>query len=90
MYHWESAVQLMVKSFDELSRAEKLLYMNYDIHIGAILGIWGKILAFVGSLFCAALPITGFLIWYGRKTKQKDKLLITQGSNLMISKPKNL
>ncbi|MBN3661790.1 MAG: PepSY domain-containing protein, partial [Ornithobacterium rhinotracheale] len=43
---------------------------NYDIHVGAILGIWTKILAFIISLICASLPITGFLVWWGRKNKK--------------------
>ena len=48
---------------------EKFVAANYDIHVGAILGIWGKILAFIVSLICASLPITGFLVWKGRKFK---------------------
>jgi len=45
--------------------------MNYDIHIGAVLGLPGKIMAFVASLIAASLPITGFIIWWGRKKKSK-------------------
>ena len=45
---------------------EKLLEMNYDIHVGAIGGMPGKILAFFASLLSASLPVTGFLIWYPR------------------------
>lgn len=49
----------------------KLRRMNYDIHVGAILGLPGKVLAFFAALIGASLPITGFLIWYGRKFKKK-------------------
>lgn len=49
----------------------KLRRMNYDIHVGAILGLPGKILAFCISLICASLPLTGFYIWWGRNKKQK-------------------
>jgi uncharacterized iron-regulated membrane protein len=55
----------------EASFAEKLLRMNYDIHIGAILGISGKIFAFLISLLIASLPVTGFLIYLGRKKTKK-------------------
>lgn len=48
---------------------KKFVSANYDIHVGAILGIWGKILAFIVSLICASLPITGFLVWKGRNFK---------------------
>ncbi len=50
---------------------QKLRKMNYDIHVGSILGFPGKVLAFLASLIGASLPITGFLIWYGRKFKKK-------------------
>lgn len=49
--------------------ADKLLRMNYDIHTGAIIGLPGKIFAFLISLLIASLPITGFLIWWGKKYK---------------------
>lgn len=52
------------------STSDKLMRMNYDIHTGAVLGLPGKIFAFLISLMIASLPITGFLIWYGRKYKK--------------------
>lgn len=53
--------------------ADKLRRMNYDIHVGAILGLPGKIIMFMVSLICASLPVTGFYIWFGRKFKSKKK-----------------
>ena len=41
--------------------------LNYDIHIGAVLGLTGKIIAFLISLICASLPITGFLVWWNKR-----------------------
>jgi uncharacterized iron-regulated membrane protein len=52
---------------------EKLLHANYDIHVGAILGLPGKIMAFIGSLICASLPLTGFLIWLNKEKKKRKK-----------------
>ena len=49
--------------------ADKVIRMNYDIHIGAIGGLAGKVIAFISSLVIASLPITGILLWYGRKYK---------------------
>lgn len=57
--------------YNNLSKADKLLRMNYDIHVGSIWGLPGKILACLASLIIASLPITGFLIWYGRKKLSK-------------------
>jgi uncharacterized iron-regulated membrane protein len=46
--------------------------MNYDIHIGNILGLPGRIAMFFAALIGASLPITGFYIWWGRKRKHKQ------------------
>jgi len=59
--------------YEDANMADKLRRMNYDIHIGAILGIPGKIIAFIISLISASLPVTGFLIWWGKKKKSKKK-----------------
>ncbi len=57
--------------YKDAKLAEKILRMNYDIHIGAIGGLPGKIIAFFVSLLTASLPVTGVLLWYGRKYKKK-------------------
>jgi uncharacterized iron-regulated membrane protein len=46
--------------------------LNYDIHTGAILGLPGKIFAFLISLLIASLPVTGFLVWYGSRYRKKS------------------
>jgi uncharacterized iron-regulated membrane protein len=46
------------------TRMQRLVEMNYDLHVGAIAGLTGKIIAFIASLICASLPVTGFLVWY--------------------------
>lgn len=51
--------------------ADKIIRMNYDIHVGAIGGLVGKIIAFLISLITASLPVTGILLWYGKKYKNK-------------------
>ncbi len=57
--------------FSEATVADKIVRMNYDMHTGAVLGLAGKFLAFFASLIAASLPITGFIIWWGRKKKGK-------------------
>lgn len=57
--------------FKEAAVADKIVRMNYDIHVGAILGLPGKIMAFCASLIAASLPVTGFYIWWGRRKKKK-------------------
>ena len=55
--------------FGEASFGAKLRKMNYDIHVGSILGFPGKVLAFLSTLIGASLPVTGFLVWWGKRKK---------------------
>lgn len=64
---------LYEKNHNERNFGEKLIIANYDIHLGAILGIPGKIIAFIGSFICGMLPVTGFMIWWGRRNKKAAK-----------------
>lgn len=55
--------------YGDADLAKFVLRLNYDVHVGAIGGFFGKLLAFVASLLIASLPVTGMLIWYGRRKK---------------------
>lgn len=65
---------LHIDSWESKNNGEKINFLNYDIHIGRILGLPGKILAFIVSLVCASLPVTGFYIWWGRHNKRKKAI----------------
>lgn len=65
------AVDHQYGKLEEANFADTLMRMNYDIHVGGILGLPGKIIMFLFSLTIASLPITGFIIWYGRRSKSK-------------------
>ena len=65
---------LKVINYKDKNFGEKVVGANYDIHVGSILGLPTKIIAFVISLICASLPVTGFLIWWGRR-KKKNKTI---------------
>lgn len=58
--------------YSKANIADKIVRMNYDLHTGAVLGLPGKILAFLASLVAASLPVTGFIIWWGRKKKKSN------------------
>jgi uncharacterized iron-regulated membrane protein len=53
---------------------QRLVEMNYDLHVGAIAGLTGKIIAFIVSLVCASLPVTGFLVWWFKKRRSGPKI----------------
>jgi uncharacterized iron-regulated membrane protein len=79
---------LMAESYEDKNTGEKLLAMNYDIHVGAIGGLPGKIIAFFASLLCASLPITGFIIWWDRKKREwkREKQLQKRREKAVSSK----
>ncbi|TKC13273.1 PepSY domain-containing protein [Pedobacter polaris] len=70
----EIEVKHMYGKFSNASIADKISRMNYDVHIGSIAGIPGKIMAFIASLIAASMPVTGIIIWLGRKNKKTKSL----------------
>lgn len=44
---------------------------NYSLHTGLIGGLTTKIIYFIASIICASLPVTGLLVWLGKKKKKK-------------------
>jgi uncharacterized iron-regulated membrane protein len=58
---------------DNLDVAQWLRRTNYAIHVGAVGGLTTKIFYFLASLICTSLPITGFYVWWGKRTKSKKK-----------------
>ncbi|GHA35308.1 sulfite reductase [Salinimicrobium marinum] len=57
--------------YEDAGFADQLMMLNHDIHVGAVWGLAGKILAFLISLVSASLPVTGFLVWWNKKKKDK-------------------
>lgn len=73
-FNQQTGELLFHESFPYKTVGEKILQMNYDIHVGAIGGIMGKCVAFLGSMICASLPITGLFIWIGKRKKKIKSL----------------
>ncbi|MEM9987577.1 MAG: PepSY-associated TM helix domain-containing protein, partial [Bacteroidota bacterium] len=72
-YHPETGELYHSLPHEEKLLGEKWRNSNYAMHVGSIYGIPSKIIASLCALFFATLPITGFLIWWGRKYKKKRK-----------------
>jgi len=70
-FHPSSGKLLQSQTFDKKSLGLQVVEMNYGIHTGQVLDLPGKIIAFTVSLIAAALPVTGFIIWFGRNRKSK-------------------
>ncbi|WP_424492933.1 PepSY-associated TM helix domain-containing protein [Salinimicrobium sp. GXAS 041] len=58
-------------SFSEANGGEQLMKLNYDLHVGAIGGIWTKIIAFLVCIISASLPITGFIVWWKKNPNKR-------------------
>ena len=80
-FHPETAQLLTAEPFEHKSIGLKVVEMNYGIHTGQILNLPGKIIAFIASLIAAALPVTGFVIWYGRRNKKKPSKKVKKLNN---------
>lgn len=60
-------------AFSEVNGGEQLSRLNYDLHVGAIGGIWTKIIAFLACIVSASLPVTGFIFWYDRERRKSNR-----------------
>ena len=72
--------------FETATAADKLMRLNYDIHVGAIWGLPGKTLAFFASLIVASLPVTGFIMWWGRRNKKRKAVRNVADTSLDLRK----
>lgn len=61
-------------NFKEASLADKLKRMNYDIHVGSILGWPTKLLAFFAGLVGVLLVVTGYWMWLGKRVKSRKRV----------------
>ncbi|RXK82952.1 PepSY-associated TM helix domain-containing protein [Filimonas effusa] len=57
----------------QLVKGERIESVNMNLHIGFWYGWIGKMITFVAGLIATSLPITGFLVWWGRTHKKKNK-----------------
>lgn len=86
----EIEVNQIYSKREKATGADKLIRMNYDIHTGAIMGFAGKLLAFFASLIAASLPITGTLIWWGRRNKKKAEKAATSPKSRSLTDKKEV
>ena len=71
--------------YSNYSAYDKVNRSNYQLHTGDMpgLGIGIKIIYFLAGLFAASLPITGFLIWWGRNKKKKKAITNVRANELV-------
>ncbi|WP_346315909.1 PepSY-associated TM helix domain-containing protein [Chitinophaga sp. YIM B06452] len=69
-YHPKTGALYFSTPHDKKTLGAKWRNSNYAIHVGSIYGLPTKILACFIALYCASLPVSGFLIWWGRRKKK--------------------
>ncbi|QRR02349.1 PepSY-associated TM helix domain-containing protein [Dyadobacter sandarakinus] len=67
----KSGALISRRLYENESRGFKARRLVFPIHTGSLLGWPTKILAFLAALVAATLPVTGIVIWIGRKFKSK-------------------
>ncbi|MCL7987624.1 PepSY domain-containing protein [Sphingobacterium sp. lm-10] len=60
-----------LRSHEDLAAGDLLSALNFDLHTGTIGGLSTKIVVFIIALGCASLPVTGYLVWWNKRTKRK-------------------
>lgn len=75
-FHPNDGKFIKSQPYDKKSLGLQVIEMNYGIHTGQILDLPGKIIVFIASLIVATLPVSGFLIWRGRRKKSCNKIAV--------------
>lgn len=86
-FHPENGKILRADLFTNYTSYDKVMRSNFDFHTGRIpaLGLFGKLLYFFASLIATSLPVTGFIIWWGRGARKRKPLKKTVNSHLQPS-----
>ncbi len=86
------------RPYSQFSTGDRINAINFNIHSGKILGMPGLIIVFLVTLFSAFLAISGFIIWFNKKMKKKNRnkkrivlsiLMLMLGSNLGFAQNKD-
>jgi uncharacterized iron-regulated membrane protein len=62
---------LKTDSYQNKSFRRRFFGSDYELHTGQILGLPGKLIMFLAALVAASLPVTGFLMWRGKRKKNR-------------------
>ncbi|WP_126971509.1 PepSY-associated TM helix domain-containing protein [Gynurincola endophyticus] len=75
-----------VREGEKLPLGDRLISLNYDLHTGSVWGMPSKIIVFIISLFCAGLPVTGYIMWWNKQKKKSSKLI--SNNKIIVRKKK--
>ncbi|MDH7460976.1 PepSY-associated TM helix domain-containing protein [Chitinophagaceae bacterium 26-R-25] len=78
-----TAQVMKVERFAEKTTGQKIVTLAKAIHTGEIFGTFSKIFYFIACLFATSLPITGVIIWWGRRNKTAKKNVVVEEDDLV-------
>lgn len=73
--------------YDSETRGFKARRVIFPIHTGSLLGWPTKIIALFVALIAASLPVTGFLIWWGKRKKAKKPVASRKPATKKVPTP---
>jgi uncharacterized iron-regulated membrane protein len=81
-YNFDRNTGKLIRHLPNSTKSAGFKYGNltYDIHTGQVAGLAGKILAFLASLISASLPLTGLIIYFGKRNKGGKKIRLRKRS----------
>ncbi|GGM75094.1 membrane protein [Dyadobacter beijingensis] len=79
---------LSKRLYDDETTGMKVRRLVFPIHTGSLWGLPTKILALIVALITATLPVTGVIIWVGRKFKKKKVRRDVTTSKAILEKSK--
>ncbi|MBD2757434.1 PepSY-associated TM helix domain-containing protein [Spirosoma validum] len=73
--------------YDDETRGFKARRVVFPIHTGSLLGWPTKLIALFVALIAASLPVTGFLIWWGKRKKTKKTVAPRKHASTRVPNP---
>ena len=65
---------LKLDRFQDKTWGQKIVSLIKPIHTGELFGTLSKIVYFLACLLATSLPVTGIIIWWGKRNKRKPSL----------------
>lgn len=84
-----TAELVKVRLYDNESKGTIARRWVYPLHTGSLYGLPTKIVALIAALVATTLPVSGFLIWMGRKKKKKTSGKIPAKRSLPLDEHSN-
>ncbi|MDO6435193.1 PepSY-associated TM helix domain-containing protein [Flavitalea sp. BT771] len=73
--------------FSDKTLGQKIVTLIKPIHTGELFGTLSKILYFIACLIATSLPVTGVIIWWGRRNKKGKTIAVVKNRQELQEEP---